>query len=178
MTWRMSLGCSLSSRDHVGNNERVNSTFEGRLCWTIAWYWFDRTRHIRPIYEEAFIGDAGLRRRIEVDRGLQQFPAASLETEGGHGVFWHEDYKYTESGKASIAVIPSVHLWLAFWAAIGFRELLALVFSHLAIFRLQPHVKRNEQHLCSAGSSWSNSHYRFGNFSRPCCRHRWSGWCQ
>ena len=78
--------------DHVGNDER-ELDFEGRLRWTVAWYWFERTRHIRPIYEESLLGDAGLRRRIQVDRSLQQFPAASLEAEGGYGVFWHEDYK-------------------------------------------------------------------------------------
>jgi hypothetical protein len=38
--------------------------------------------------------------------------------------------------QASIAVVSSVQLWLAFLAAICFRQSLALAFSHLTIFRL------------------------------------------
>ena len=55
-------------------------------------------------------------------------------------MFRDEDYEIGIS-QASIAVVPSAQLWIAFLAAIYFRWLLTIV-CHLAIFRLQFDVNK------------------------------------
>jgi hypothetical protein len=111
----------------------------------IAWCYFARALRVCRYNEEALFSDAGSRRRIQVDRRLQHLPATSPETEGRHGVFWDKDDEIG-IGQASIAVVTSAHLWLAFWAAICFRGVLAIFFNHLV--NVSPSVITLAASLC------------------------------